>query len=85
MPHTAITIDVAQLYAENGQAKLALVDDYEAACLELAGLGNDIILTGPGPIWLYLRLAHTLHGKARSLSYDSPVTGVVEVFNHNPY
>jgi hypothetical protein len=52
---------------------------------KLAGNGNAIILTGPGPVWLYLRLAHALHGKAISLHYDSPVTGPVEIFNHTPW
>ena len=85
MNDTVTTIDVSQLFAHHGQAKLSFLEEYEKACLELAGQGKDIILTGPGPIWLYLRLAHTLHGKARSLGYDSPVTGVVEIFNHNPY
>jgi len=47
--------------------------------------GADVTLTGPGPVWLYLRLAHTLHGICRSLTYDSPVSGPVVVFNHDPY
>jgi CRISPR-associated protein (Cas_csx3) len=47
--------------------------------------GSDVTLTGPGPVWLYLRLAHRLHGIARSLRYDSPVTGPVVVFDHNPH
>lgn len=83
--NTAITIDVSTLYEEHGQAKLSLLKDYETACLNQAGKGADIVLTGPGPVWLYLFLAHALHGKARSLSYDSPVTGPVEIFNHNPF
>jgi CRISPR-associated Csx3 family protein len=77
-----VTIDVKALYGE--QAKLALIHDYESQAIELAGLGNNVTLTGAGPVWLYLRLAHALHGKCRSLSYDSPVTGAVVVFDHNP-
>lgn len=42
-------------------------------------------LTGPGPVWLYLRLAHILHGRARRLVYSSPVTGDVVIFDHDPF
>lgn len=85
MPH--ITIDVEQLYHKGNacQARLADLPEYEARCLELAGLGRRVVLTGAGPIWLYLRLAHALHGKAKALYYSSPVTGEVEIFNHDPF
>lgn len=79
-----VVIDVASLYADDGTAKLARLPDYEAAARERAGLGNVVTLTGPGPVWLYLRLAHALHGRARKLIYDSPVTGEVVVFDHDP-
>lgn len=46
---------------------------------------NFVLLTGPGPIWLYLRLAHALHGKVKKLSYSSPVTGEVVIFDHDPF
>jgi hypothetical protein len=75
-------IDVSTIYT--GTAKLADLPQYEAAAIEQAGNGNVVTLTGPGPVWLYLCLAHTLHGKALILNYDSPVSGLVEVFNHNP-
>ncbi len=77
-----IIIDVKNIYGET--AKLADLPQYEAKAQELAGQGNDVVLTGAGPVWLYLRLAHCLHGKCRSLSYSSPVTGEVVIFNHNP-
>lgn len=80
-----IAIDVSQLFADTGKAKLDALPAYEAKARELAGEGNDVVLTGPGPVWLYLRLAHALHGRAKSLSYDSPVTGPVEIFDHNPF
>jgi len=51
----------------------------------MAGMGQDVILTGQGPVWLYLAVAHALHGVAKSLTYDSPVTGKVVIFNHNPF
>jgi hypothetical protein len=31
-----------------------------------------------------LRLAHALHGRVRSLSYTSPVSGEVTIFDHTP-
>lgn len=75
-------IDIKEIYGET--AKLALLLEYEAKAIALAGEGADITLTGAGPVWLYLRLAHVLHGKCRSLAYDSPVTGAVVIFDHNP-
>jgi len=80
-----ITIDVETLYAETGAAKLARLPEYEQKARELAGIGNEVVLTGQGPVWLYLRLAHALHGKAVKLSYASPVTGEVPVFDHSPF
>ena len=81
----AITIDVSTLYIATGTAKLAELPAYEAAVRDLAGTGNDVTLTGAGPVWLYLRIAHLLHGKVRSLRYDSPVTGELVIYDHNPY
>ncbi len=75
-------IDIKEIYGET--AKLASLPEYEAKAVELAGKGSDVTLTGAGPVWLYLRLAHALHGKCRSLRYDSPVTGSVLIFDHNP-
>jgi len=77
------TINMPVLYGE--QAKLDLIPAYIEKARELAGKGNDVVLTGPGPVWLYLVVAHALHGVAKSLTYDSPVTGEVEIFNHNPF
>ncbi len=52
--------------------------------MQLVPPGKEVILTGPAPVWLHLRLAHALHGRVRRLLYDSPVTGPVEIFNHDP-
>lgn len=78
-----VTINVSTLYKSN--AKLSELDLYIKKAKELAGEGNDIILTGAGPVWLYLKIAHTLHGKARKLIYRSPVIGDVVIFDHSPY
>lgn len=77
-----IIIDVKGIYRET--AKLVDLPQYEAKVRELAGSGNNVVLTGAAPVWLYLRLAHTLHGKCLSLSYDSPASGEVVIFNHDP-
>ena len=80
-----MTLDLSTLYSATGTAKLADLATYEMRVKELVPPGADVTLTGPGPVWLYLRLAHTLHGRARVLTYESPVTGPVEIFNHNPH
>jgi hypothetical protein len=84
-PHanTAI-LKLPDLFSATGTAKLADLPAYEKRARELVPRGADVTLTGNGPVWLYLRLAHALHGRARRLFYDSPVTGPVEVFNHDP-
>lgn len=84
MDEGAVTLDLHELYAATGTAKLADIPAYEARLRELVPPGVDVIITGQAPIWLYLRLAHALHGSARKLFYHSPVTGPVEIFNHNP-
>jgi hypothetical protein len=78
------TLDISTLYQATGQAKLSELPAYEAAARAAIPPGADATLTGPGPVWLYLRLAHALHGHCRTLTYDSPVTGPVTIFNHNP-
>lgn len=84
MGEPMVVIDVSELYAADGTAKLGRLPEYEEAARERAGLGKVVKLTGPGPVWLYLRLAHVLHGRARKLLYDSPVTGEVLIFYHDP-
>jgi hypothetical protein len=78
-----IEIDLNQLYGD--EAKLPELPDYTSKASELAGSGNEVILTGAAPIWLYLKIAHALHGKARKLIYRSPVTGDVVIFDHDPF
>lgn len=78
-----IVINLDSLF--NQQAKLAELQEYKQKVLAMAIDGNDIVLTGRAPVWLYLIIAHVLHGKAKRLFYDSPVTGKVEIFNHDPF
>lgn len=76
-------INLTDLYTNT--AKLADSSGYIKKALDLAGEGNDVILTGQAPVWLYLKIAHALHGKARKLIYRSPVTGDVVIFDHDPF
>ncbi|WP_218950942.1 CRISPR-associated protein Csx3 [Desulfoluna butyratoxydans] len=76
-------INLSDLFGQT--AKLADLDRYITEAARMAGDGNDVVLTGPGPVWLYLAIAHGLHGRARSLTYRSPVTGDVVIFDHNPF
>ena len=76
-------IDLNSLYTDT--AKLSLLPEYVNKTLELAGQGNEVVLTGAGPVWLYLKIAHALHDKAKKLIYRSPVTGDVVIFDHDPF
>lgn len=78
-----VIIDVRALYEET--AKIADLPEYERRVILDAGEGAEVVLSGQGPVWLYLRLAHALHGKAKRLLYRSPTTGDVVVFNHDPF
>lgn len=76
-----ITIEITKLYSET--AKLSDIPDMLLSAKAQAGYGEEITLTGPGPVWLYLVVAHALHGVARKLIYNSPVTGEVVIFDHS--
>ncbi|WP_369018234.1 CRISPR-associated protein Csx3 [Thermatribacter velox] len=60
-----VVINLKELYGE--VAKLDELPDYLDKAQSLAGEGNDVVLTGQAPVWLYLAIAHTLHGKTRRL------------------
>jgi hypothetical protein len=72
----------------NLPAEQATADALARAALDLApwqpGDGPmDVTLTGAGPVWGHLAIAHALHGRARKLTYAAPNApeGIV-VFNH---
>jgi CRISPR-associated protein Csx3 len=83
------TIDVKLLYGAT--AKLDDLSSYVEKATELAGEGNEVVLTGQGPIWLYLKVAHALHGKVIKLVYRSPALKKGEaqmdvvIFDHDPF
>lgn len=76
-------LDLATLY--HATAKLTELPHYLQKALDLAGNGHEVILTGRAPVWLYLSVAHALHGKAKKLIYRSPVTEDVVIFDHDPF
>ncbi len=78
-----ILIDLKSLYGD--LAKLPLLPTYIEHVLALAGEGREVVLTGAAPVWLYLSVAHALHGKAKRLIYRAPVTGDVVIFDHDPF
>lgn len=63
-------------------------DKLAAAAVSLVGgewkPGDDrvsVVLTGPGPVWGYLVIAHALHGRVVKLTYAAPNAEIV-VFGH---
>jgi hypothetical protein len=41
----------------------------------------EVTLTGAAPVWAYLKIAHSLHGRAARLVYAAP-TATIEIYNH---
>lgn len=81
---TRIEVNLSKLYTQT--AKLSHLDQYKQKAVELAGEGREIVLTGAAPVWLYLAIAHELHGKARKLYYRSPaLEDDLLIFDHDPY
>jgi len=84
-----IIIDLKTIYTEiSGEsAKLIDLDQYVSKALDVAGEGNNVVLTGGAPIWMYLKIAHALHGKAQRLLYSAPGQGIKElvIFSHDPF
>ena len=76
-------INLKEIYGEI--AKISKLPEYISKTFELAGEGNEVVLTGQAPVWLYLAISHALHGKAIKLIYSSPVTGELVIFDHSPY
>ncbi len=79
-----VVIKINSIYSRRSSAKLSDLNNYVAQAMDLAGEGNEVVLTGQGPIWLYLKIAHALHAVARKLIYRSPVTGDLVIFDHSP-
>lgn len=80
-----ITIELDKLFQDTTTAKIENLPKYLEKVEKLVGDGNIVVITGPAPIWLYLKVAHLLHGKAKKLIYRSPITGDIIIFDHNPF
>jgi len=78
-----VRIDIEAIYGK--VAKLDKVNEYVDEAKSRAGQGNEVVLTGRAPVWLYLLVAHALHGKAKRLIYEAPATGPVVIFDHDPF
>ena len=76
-------IDLNKFFTDT--AKLSSLDEYCNKAIGLTDEGDEVVLTGRAPVWLYLAVSHALHGKAKKLIYRSPVTGDVTIFDHNPF
>ncbi len=83
LPGARMVIDLSTFY--QGTARLDELPHYIERAKEFAGEGREVVLTGQAPIWMYLAIAHALHGKVRRLIYSSPVTGEVVIFDHDPF
>jgi len=46
-----VIIDLSTFYTSN--AKLSELDSYIQKARDLAGNGNEVVLTGQSPVWLY--------------------------------
>ena len=79
----AIIISIDNLYQENAMQKD--LSEYIKEAEKIAGSGKNIVLTGGAPVWLYLTLAHALHGKVKTLKYRSPEAGDVLIVNHKSH
>lgn len=77
-----VLIDLEEMH--EGSAKLLMSNAYCKSAVDRAGRGNIVIITGKAPVWMYLRIAHALAGKAAALYYEAPTTGRVCIFDHTP-
>lgn len=60
-----------------GKAALALCPAWQPGDAPL-----DVTMTGAGPVWAYLVIGHSLHGRVRKLMYSAPNAPLIVVFNH---
>ena len=77
-----IIIDLSTFYTS--RARFSELCSYRQKAIDLTGNDKEVILTGAAPVWLYLDIAHALHGKVKSLVYRSPVTGDAVIGDYAP-
>lgn len=77
-----VEINLEDFY--NERAELKYLDTYIQKARDIAGEGNEVVLTGAAPIWMYLKIAHALHGKARRLIYSpAALNEDIIIFDHS--
>ena len=79
-------LDLASLsfYYAYADGKSSNLSPYIEKARNFAGNGKEVVLTGAAPVWLYLDIAHELHGKVKNLVYRSPVTGDAVIGDYAP-
>jgi hypothetical protein len=65
-----VVIDLKDLYGET--AKLSLLPEYLDRALRFAGEGEEVVLTGAAPVWLYLKVATPYTARPGSCSTALP-------------
>lgn len=61
-----------------GAAALALLPDWQPGDPAISG----VTVTGPGPVWGYLMIAHALHGRVPTLVYAAPNAPDITIWSH---
>ncbi len=87
--HNKVEINVQELYGNYPDAKADAkkINEYLKKAKMIAGpfppnTKKEVVLTGRGPIWLYLVLAREFHGVAAKLVYSSPKEEDVVIYDH---
>jgi len=76
----SVTINIEELYGD-----IALIEkqqEYILDAIRRIGGSSEVILTGRGPVWLYLLIARNLHGSVSRLGYSAPKSGDIVIFDH---
>lgn len=76
----SVTLNLTELYGEKAAVKD--INRYTANALRRIGFCRSVVLTGGAPVWLYLAIARSLHGKVSRLVYSAPNSGDVVIFDH---
>jgi len=80
-----VVVDLSTFYTS--RARFSEISLYRQKVIDLvavAGSDKEVILTGAAPVWLYLDIAHALHGRVKSLIYRNPVTGDAVIGDYAP-
>lgn len=76
-----IQILMEYLDEERSHPLLSRLPQYVEKVLNIAGVGNEVVLCGRAPIWLYLAVLQELQNVANSVIYSSAETGNLVIFD----